>query len=434
MCIRINKHKLKILQILEESPSLDFTIPIFEFIDNEKNQVLIFTAKPSYLNWFDHEPEKLLVKNKFISFATSVDTLFLNPILTKSIKKISKNNRDNLNNPMAKIFRKLVNYVINHYSNPIKYFDTFFNGLPDYVLIDTRNDLDIGKMNTKIFNWIEKNSIKTIGVPVSSYTIEGTKWGPITPFGKYDEKERPIKQFPSNYEFWMASNQKFVVEQLGDTLHRTVGYPGVDSKYIELIENEDSNYKAFENSINILLNVRHFGSDRNIGPAAGKYVYEDVLRFFENIKECIDENSDYDFQFIIKPHYYVNFKSFHRILKKVGIQNYKFKRTSIYHSFKNIDFVIGMHTSVNLISILFKKPTILFPQILTKELMKQDSKSEEMYKTLNGYCVDENNFKVNFKRFLDIEKRNNFSTQDFEHIRKFFQDNSIDKIIKILKL
>jgi len=66
--------------------------------------------------------------------------------------------------------------------------------------------------------------------------------------------------------------------------------------------------------------------------------------------------------------------------------------------------------------------------------MKQDSKSEEMYKTLNGYCVDENNFKVNFKRFLDIEKRNNFSTQDFEHIRKFFQDNSIDKIIKILKL
>jgi len=36
---------LRILQILEESPSLDFTIPIFEFIDNEKNQVLIFTAK-----------------------------------------------------------------------------------------------------------------------------------------------------------------------------------------------------------------------------------------------------------------------------------------------------------------------------------------------------------------------------------------------------
>ena len=87
MCIRINKHKLKILQILEESPSLDFTIPIFEFIDNEKNQVLIFTTKPSYLNWFDHEPEKLLVKNKFISFATSVDTLFLNPILTQSISK-----------------------------------------------------------------------------------------------------------------------------------------------------------------------------------------------------------------------------------------------------------------------------------------------------------------------------------------------------------
>ena len=35
----------------------------------------------------------------------------------------------------------------------------------------------------------------------------------ITPFGKYEEKEA-YKKFPSNYEYWMASNQKFVVEQL----------------------------------------------------------------------------------------------------------------------------------------------------------------------------------------------------------------------------
>ena len=38
---------MKVLQIIEESPSLDFTLPIFDFLDTENNQILIFTTKPS---------------------------------------------------------------------------------------------------------------------------------------------------------------------------------------------------------------------------------------------------------------------------------------------------------------------------------------------------------------------------------------------------
>ena len=423
---------MKVLQIIEESPSLDFTLPIFDFVDTEKNQILIFTTKPSYLNWFDHEPEELLKKNKEISFATSVDTLFLSPAIAKIIKNLCKKSRDNINNPLEKILRKFLKYFINYYSNPVKYFEKFFNGLPDYVMIDTRNDLDNGKINHKIFEWVEHYSLKTIGVPVSLYTIEGVQWGPITPFGKYKENQRPIKKFPSNYEYWMGREQKYVINQLADITYKTVGYPGVDNIYIELYSDNPSS--EIKKTLNVLLNVRHFGSSRKIGQGTGKYIYQDVHDFFKNLKDCISNYPEYEFRFLIKPHYYVNFKSFNKILKKVGITNYSFLRTSIYNSFKNIDFVIGMHTSVNLVSILFNKPTILYPQVLTQEFMKQDLKLKQMYIALNGFCTDIDEFKIKFESFLDKEKRTKLSTEDQKHIRSFFQDNSIENIIKDLKM
>ena len=147
------------------------------------------------------------------------------------------------------------------------------------------------------------------------------------------------------------------------------------------------------------MNVRHFGTSRNFGPAAGKYIYEDILNFFITLKNCMEENNTHKFNLIIKPHYYVNFKNFNKILKKVGIKNYKFIRTSIYKSLENIDLVIGMHTSVNLISILYSKPTILFPQILTKKLMEQDPKSKNMYTKLNVIVKMKMNLQKNLKYF-----------------------------------
>tara|TARA_B100000609_G_C16894014_1_gene271142 strand:- start:112 stop:558 length:447 start_codon:yes stop_codon:yes gene_type:complete len=148
----------------------------------------------------------------------------------------------------------------------------------------------------------------------------------------------------------------------------------------------------------------------------------------------MEENNTHKFNLIIKPHYYVNFKNFHKILKKVDIKNYKFIRTSIYQSLENIDLVIGMHTSVNLISILYSKPTILFPQILTKKLMEQDLKSKNMYTKLNGYCENENEFTEKFKIFLDQKIRLKYSNEDKNHIRKFFESSSIDKIMADLNL
>ena len=48
---------------VEESPSLDFTLPVFNELDND-TKIIILCSRPSYSYWFDHDPSKLLPKEK----------------------------------------------------------------------------------------------------------------------------------------------------------------------------------------------------------------------------------------------------------------------------------------------------------------------------------------------------------------------------------
>ena len=58
---------MKILQIVEESPSLDFSIPLFEFID-EDSTIVVYSTKPSFQHWYEDSPENLLFNKKILLF------------------------------------------------------------------------------------------------------------------------------------------------------------------------------------------------------------------------------------------------------------------------------------------------------------------------------------------------------------------------------
>ena len=66
--------------------------------------------------------------------------------------------------------------------------------------------------------------------------------------------------------------------------------------------------------------------------------------------------------------------------------------------------------------------------------MEQDLKSKNMYTKLNGYCENENEFTEKFKIFLDQNIRLKYSNEDKNHISKFFESSSIDKIMADLNL
>jgi len=422
---------MKILQIVEESPSLDFSLPIFEFL-NDSDEIIVFSTKPNFDQWYEVSPNELLFNNKLVNFSTTIDCLKLPYLVKKFLRILTKNNRDNVNNFFSKALNKIINLFINLFIKPSKYITNKFEGLPDLVFIDTRNDLIPNKVNKDLFNWIDQNNIKTIGIPVSLYTLEGVSWSPITPFGVYELETKPFKGFPKNYEYWLTSKQPYVIDQLGKLDSKIVGYPGVDSKWLSLF-NYDHKIQSSNNEINILLNVRHFGKSRNLEKAKGKYIYDDIYNFFKEIKQLIDSCEDVKINLYIKPHYYVNFKSFEKLLNQLNIKNYKFLRTSIYMALKNINFVVGLHSSVNLVSILAGIPTLIFPQILTEKFIDEDEKSSNIYKNLNGYTENIQEFNELFYKYLDPEFREKHIKKDEIHVRSFFQDQTIDNIIKTIK-
>ena len=422
---------MKILQIVEESPSLDFSMPLFEFID-EDSTIVVYSTKPSFQHWYEDSPENLLFNKKNITFLTTLDTINAPKIIKTTLHRFTKSNRSNTNNFFKKVLQKICTLIIDTFSKPNEFLKDYFYGNPDYVFIETRNDLLPNKVNKNLFQWIQDEEIKCIGVPNSAYTLEGVKWSPITPFGKSKTSNKLFLDFPNNYEYWMTSLQPFVIEQLEEVPYKIVGYPGADKNWINLFSFDEKSILDSK-EINLLVNIRHFGKNRNLGYGIGQYNIDDIILFFETLKECIDIESSKKFNLFIKPHYYVNFLDFDKILKDLGIKNYKFLKTSIYKALNNIDIVIGMHTSVNLITALSGYPTLLFPQVLSNNIKKDDIKTKKMYEGMIGYCNNEDEFKEKFRFFLDTENRANISIKDREHIRKFFKDNSTKEILDYLR-
>ncbi len=423
---------MKILQILEESPSLDFTLPIFEFTD-DNCEILVFSTKPSYQHWYDENPKNLMFNNTNVKFLTCIDSLNIGNGLKQYLHSNTKNNRSNDKNILSKISRKFFNLVINTLCKPDEFIKDYFKGDPDIIFIETRNDLIPNKINKKLFQWINENNIKTVGVPNSAYTLENVKWSPIEPFGVHKITSPPFNSFPKNFEYWMTSEQPFVIEQLGNIPYKIVGYPGVDTKWLELFEYKSNGKKSMD-EINILINIRHFGQKRNLGYGTGQYVVEDIEEFFSTIKDLINSIKNVSFNLFIKPHYYVNFSEFEKILKNLDINHYKFVKTSIYKALLNMDIVIGLHTSVNLVSALAGYPTLLYPQVLSNNLKKDDVKTNLMYEGMMGYSEDIEEFKLIFKKLLMADMRSSFSKKDSKFLRKFFKDNSIENLSPYINL
>ena len=418
---------MKILQIVEESPSLDFTLPIYEFTD-DNFEILVFSTKPSFEHWYDVDPSSLMFNKKDIRFATCIDSIKINNKIKEFLHYFTKINRSNDKNILSKISRKFFTFVIAKLCKPEEFVKNYFKGNPDIVLIETRNDLIPNRINQKLFQWINENNIKTFGVPNSAYTLENVKWSPIDPFGIHKIKAQPFNTFPKNYEYWMTSKQPFVIEQLGNVSHKIVGYTGIDTKWLELFKfNPDKDGSNKE--INVLINVRHFGKKQKMGYGKGQYVVEDINEFFITIKNMMDSSKDVKFNLYIKPHYYVNFSDFEEILNNLNINNYKFIKTSIYKALVGMDIVIGLHTSVNLVSALAGYPTLLYPQVLTDNIKKDDIKTGQMYEGMSGYSETIEEFMLIFKKLLLKETRYNFSKKDSAFLRKFFDDGSINNLL-----
>ena len=417
---------MKILQIVEESPSLDFTIPIFDQI-HEENEIIIFTIRPTYNYWFDHKPEKLFPENNTnVIFLDLIKISKFPRIVTKFFRLFVLNNRDNTNNFLSKSLRVFFTYLLDLSSDIQKIFDNFSdNGFPDIVMVDSRNDLKINNINKKLFTLINNKKIKTIGVPVSTYVREGWFF-PVNLFGTSSKLNFPFNKLPNKFEFWSTTYQPKTKDQLEKNQYRIVGYSGLNENWLSKWTGEK---KENVKEIKILLNIRHFDEDIGEQNKPGPYTADEVEKFFSFLSSLQEELKDYKIEFILKPHYYMNFESLNKLLINSKIKNTKTFRTSIYNSLKNVDIVVGLHTSVNIVTSAAKIPTILYPETQTKIIGETDKKTSEMYTSHPGYAESKEEFKNLFIKSLDIESRNKLGKECYLWSKKIFGDTSMKNII-----
>ena len=224
---------MKILQIVEESPSLDFTLPIFNEL-NQETEIIILSTRPTFNYWFDHNPDDLLPSKKENIKFLDLISISKFPLIVKNIFFIfTKNNRNNTNNFLTKLLRKIFTYLLEARFNLDQVFTEFKQqGKPDLILIDSRNDLRTNKVFKDIFNFIHENEVKTIAVPVSTYVREGIEID-VDFFSQKKKRQYPFNVMPKNFEFWTTTEQPNYQKQLSTENYRVVGYCGLDNTWLK---------------------------------------------------------------------------------------------------------------------------------------------------------------------------------------------------------
>ena len=419
---------MKILQIVEESPSLDFTLPVFNELDND-TKIIILCSRPSYSYWFDHDPSKLLPKEKpNILFLDLISISQFRGLLKKLILKFTKNNRNNTNNFFTKSLRIIFTNILEKKFDFSLVLNSFDDEPIDLVLIDSRDDLRTNKIFKEVFDYIHTNNIKTIAVPVSTYVREGIEIS-VKPFNRSKNNTYPFNLLPSNFEFWTTTNQPNYFQQLKKQEYRMVGYSGLDKIWLD---NFTSNKKSV-NELNILLNIKHFTKNLKIQTNPGPYASEEVFEFFLNLKKLELTFPDYKFNFVLKPHYYMNFNVLTELLVESKINNFRILRTSIYRAIENIDLAIGLHTSVNIICSAASIPTILYPETQMGIIGSTDPKTIEMYSSHPGFSDNVDHFYNLFQNCLDSDFRTNLGTKSSKWCKQYFETNVLKEITKVLK-
>ena len=137
---------MKILQIVEESPSLDFTIPIFDQI-HEENEIIIFTIRPTYNYWFDHKPEKLFPENNTNVIFLDLIKISKFPRIVTKFFRLFVLNKETTQITSIKILKLFLLTCLICLQIFKKYLITSDNRFPDIVMVDSRNDLKINNIN-----------------------------------------------------------------------------------------------------------------------------------------------------------------------------------------------------------------------------------------------------------------------------------------------
>ena len=270
---------MNILQLVEESPVLDFSIPLLKKLENEENKIIILCMVPNLESWFDNR-YSIFITRTDVKLYDLIDISNSNKIVKKLLRRFTKNNRNNTKSFFSKIFRKLSEVFLDYRVNVNRFIKTNFEDNIDLVFLDQRNDLKKSKVNNQFFSYIDNKNIQSIFLPASPFVpdIPMTRF----PFGDKDSNKYPFNKWPNKFEYWISNKQPSIKEELEDRNTYIVGYTGLDSEWLDNCQKVDD-----DNVYKVLVIIRNFQLQKNSRKFGGPYEYSEIYNFLNIIKKSL---------------------------------------------------------------------------------------------------------------------------------------------------
>lgn len=419
--------------VMKNTSTIDFTLPILwglrQKYPKAKITMLYVTVNKTQILRDSKFVDEFCQKNEVDVLDLSDFFILKSSLLKKFMRTVFKDAyADKLSlKEISFLNKKILKALIVRYLRP---FDKMFTKLlldknffeklnPDIILFDNRTTTTfVGRDN--LYSFLEKNNIPTILLPHAPHYIHATD-----EFCNFDEKNSDA--MPKYTEHWMPFKFGTPWDMLPNQKDQfiQIGYPGLDSKWKEYILS-----KKNANENNCLVMTRKFlakgvQKPENFDPFT--LTYDEVYKFYDILAKSL-KKAKKNPKLYIKPHPSSSKIATEVILKEVGITNYEITHELFYDLLPRIDKVITQFTTSIALPIAYHIPTLFTADKLQEYVNSSWSILEGYYKGLTFYSSYDD-FENNINRLFSIDI-NEIVSNDYKHLRKFFDDDSIDMAIK----
>jgi hypothetical protein len=432
-----NKHYVQI--VIKNTSILDFSIPLLwatrEKYPNSKitiffaviNRKQILRDSLFFENFCRSNNIDIVELSDFLDIKSRTTLKYIRNIFKESysdkisLKTLIKNNGKGLKSYFMRFLRPIEKTIMQFFLD--KQFMDKLN--PDYVLFDNRTSTSfIGR--DEMYNYLEKNKIKTALLPHAPHYIY-----PTNEYCSFDEKNKDI--MPKYVEHWMPFkfgkpwnvSPKGTKEQFIFT-----GYPGLDTLWKDYIYNKNNKK---DNNLNILIMTRKFlseGQEKKENSDPFTLTYDEVYEFYDTLAKSIFKLNN-KIKVIIKSHPSSSKPELVRILEDVGFKNYEITYELFYDLLPKIDRVISQFTTSLVLPVSYKIPTLIFEDNLQVYVNDSWNVLKTFYSQLSFYIKDDE-LNKNIELFIS-NKSHELATQDYYHLRKYFDDDSINRCLNRMK-
>lgn len=406
--------------VIKNTSELDFTIPILDEYDPEK-QIIFFSRLyfRSIINENHFYIKYAYKKNiSIISYVDLIKNSFVKKIL-KFLEKIFFSNYFNSNNFfLNRLLNKLFKYIEKIIISKFCHFEILKNFDPNIIFYASRHDENF---QHKIFliNFLKNPKKKIIFIP----------------HGPHYDKPRSLdfcfsnNKFQKNFDYWLAFAKDETWRNHKNNINNfcKIGYPMFDKSWIAKINSE---IKSENQYLGVITRKFYPIFKRNSSREDDwTLTYDEFMDFMNEVKKINIENPK--IKFLIKPHPSTNLYDLRKILAKINLNNYKISHDPIFIFEKKIFACIAVLSTSYLYLHLLKKPVFTFKSSFSKFNLDKWPILKNIY--YNDFTAE--NVKVLsslFSNYLNLNKETtDLKLNKIKNVLEaFIRPNSIEKAKK----